>query len=59
MSALPVPLTAATVLAAATGLVYTVTLFGVVLASIVSRSPARRRDARATLAILIRRAPKP
>ncbi|MGW7555640.1 hypothetical protein [Streptomyces rimosus] len=58
MSALPTLLTDATVLAAATGLSYSVTLLGVALVSVASRSPARRRDARATLAILLRRKPR-
>jgi hypothetical protein len=45
----------ATTLAAATGLTYAVTLLAVALASVASRCPDRRRDARATLTILIRR----
>lgn len=59
MSLLPVLLGDATMLAAVTGFVYTITLVSVALTSIISRSPARRRDARATLAILTRRVPKP
>ncbi|MEY9894270.1 hypothetical protein ABIA31_007956 [Catenulispora sp. MAP5-51] len=59
MPLLPVLLGDATMLAAVTGLVYTIALVSVALTSIISRSPARRRDARATLAILIRRAPTP
>ncbi|GAB2774301.1 hypothetical protein [Streptomyces daliensis] len=58
MSALPTLLTNATVLAAATGLSYSVTLLGVALFSVASRSPARRRDARATLALLLGRKPQ-
>lgn len=58
MSALPALLTDATVLAAATGLSYSVTLLGVALVSVLSRTPTRRRDARATLAILVRRLPR-
>ncbi|MFD4907765.1 hypothetical protein [Kitasatospora purpeofusca] len=58
MSALPALLSDATVLAGATGFVYTVTLLGVALTSVASRSPARRRDARETLTILVRRRPK-
>ncbi|GCD37830.1 MULTISPECIES: hypothetical protein [Streptomyces] len=58
MSALPTLLTDATVLAAATGFSYSVTLLGVALVSVASRSSARRRDARATLAILLRRKPR-
>ncbi|MFJ8334398.1 hypothetical protein [Streptomyces sp. NPDC094437] len=50
-------LTDATVLAAVTGLTYSATLLGVALASVLSRTPARRRDARATLTILVRRKP--
>lgn len=46
-------LTDATVLAAVSGLSYSVALLGVALVSVVSRTPARRRDARATLAILV------
>lgn len=59
MSLLPVLLGDATMLAAVTGFVYTITLVSVALTSIISRSPVRRRDARATLTILTRRAPKP
>ncbi|WP_329293269.1 hypothetical protein [Streptomyces sp. NBC_01455] len=55
MPALPALLSDATVLAAATGFSYSVTLLGVALVSVVSRTPARRRDARATLTILVRR----
>ncbi|MFF4353803.1 hypothetical protein [Streptomyces sp. NPDC001530] len=58
MPALPALVTDATVLAAATGLSYSVTLLGVALVSVASRTPARRRDARATLAILVRRTPR-
>jgi len=58
MSALPTLLSDATVLAGTTGFVYAVTLLGVALTSVISRSPARRRDARETLAILVRRRPK-
>ncbi|MFC5181993.1 hypothetical protein [Actinomadura harenae] len=57
MSVLPALLTNATILAAATGLTYAVTMFSVALVSVASRSPARRRDARATLALLVRRGP--
>lgn len=55
MSAL---LTHATVLAAASGLSYSVALLTVALVSVVARTPARRRDARATLALLLRRVPR-
>ncbi|MBC2879082.1 MULTISPECIES: hypothetical protein [Streptomyces] len=57
MSTLPALLTDATALAAATGLTYTTTLLTVALVSVVSRNPDRRRDARATLTILVRRRP--
>ncbi|MFJ2876830.1 hypothetical protein ACIPJN_07630 [Streptomyces sp. NPDC086796] len=59
MSALPALLSDATALAGATGFVYTFTLLSVALVSVASRSPARRRDARETLAILVWRRPKP
>ncbi|MDF2269269.1 hypothetical protein P2Q00_28075 [Streptomyces coacervatus] len=55
MSAL---LTNVAALAAASGLSYSVALLSVALVSVVSRTPARRRDARATLALLLRRAPR-
>ncbi|WP_330301595.1 MULTISPECIES: hypothetical protein [unclassified Streptomyces] len=55
---MPALLTEATVLAAASGLSYSAALLGAALVSVVSRTPARRRDARATLAILVRRAPR-
>ncbi|MFI8816044.1 MULTISPECIES: hypothetical protein [unclassified Streptomyces] len=58
MSVLPTLLIDATTLAAATGLVYTGTLLGVAFVSVASRNPARRRDARATLMILVRRRPR-
>ncbi|MEV6164622.1 hypothetical protein AB0L71_22375 [Streptomyces sp. NPDC052052] len=51
-------LTNATALAAATGLAYTGTLLGVAFVSVVSRDPDRRKDARATLMILVRRRPQ-
>ncbi|WP_171168592.1 hypothetical protein [Streptomyces sp. I05A-00742] len=54
---MPALLTDATALAAATGLTYTATLLTVALVSVVSRNPDRRRDARATLTILVRRRP--
>ncbi|PRY01894.1 hypothetical protein [Allonocardiopsis opalescens] len=58
MSTLLTLLTDATVLAAATGLAYALTLVGVALVSVVARTSTRRRDARATLAILVRRNPR-
>ncbi|MET9294144.1 hypothetical protein [Streptomyces sp. NPDC003077] len=48
-------LTDATALAATTGLTYAGTLLGVAFVSVVSRDPERRKDARATLMILVRR----
>lgn len=45
-------------LTAATGLVYTGAVVTVAASSVLFRSPQRRRDARATLAILIRRGGK-
>ena len=59
MSLLPALLGDATMLAAVTGFIYTMMLVSIALTSIISRSPARRRDARATLAILTRRSLKP
>ncbi|WP_067476809.1 hypothetical protein [Actinomadura hibisca] len=59
MPTLPVLLTNAAVLTAATGLIYTLALLGVAFVSVASRTPARRRDARATLAILMRRGSRP
>ncbi|MFD7739269.1 hypothetical protein [Streptomyces sp. MJM8645] len=47
--------TAAAVLAAGAGLLYGVVLAIVSLASVLARTPDRRRDARSTLAILSRR----
>ncbi|MEU1898884.1 hypothetical protein ABZ512_10920 [Nocardiopsis dassonvillei] len=55
MSTLLAPLIDATVLAAGAGLIYALALFGVAVVSVVSRTPTRRRDARATLEILARR----
>ncbi|MFI5619008.1 hypothetical protein [Streptomyces sp. NPDC051567] len=46
-----------TALAAATGLTYAGAVVTVAAASVLSRSPERRRDARATLTILMRRRP--
>ncbi|AXG78658.1 hypothetical protein [Streptomyces paludis] len=57
MSLLPAVLNDIAALTAVTGMTYAVTLLAVATASIASRSPARRRDARATLAILMRRRP--
>ncbi|MFE2106687.1 hypothetical protein ACFXAF_12580 [Kitasatospora sp. NPDC059463] len=48
-------LTDAATLAGATGLAYTTAVLTVALASVLFRTPARRRDARATLALLLRR----
>ncbi|QDY76807.1 hypothetical protein [Streptomyces qinzhouensis] len=47
----------ATVLAAAGATTYTAVLATVALTSVLSRTPDRRRDARATLTILLRRRP--
>lgn len=55
MSILPSVLHDAAALTAATGLAYTVAVVTVAVASVVARSPERRRDARATLTILLRR----
>ncbi|MDF9816785.1 hypothetical protein [Streptomyces sp. SPB162] len=44
----------AAALSAATGLAYTVTVVTVAASSVLFRSPQRRRDARATLTILMR-----
>lgn len=57
MSTLPALLTNASALAAVVCLTYTTTLLSVALVSVVSCNPARRRDARATLTILVRRWP--
>lgn len=45
----------AATLTAATGLAYATAIFTVAASSVISRSPERRRDARATLTILVRR----
>ncbi|MFD8978464.1 hypothetical protein [Streptomyces sp. NPDC059564] len=45
----------AATLTAATGLVYAGAIAAVAGSSVLSRNPQRRRDARATLAILMRR----
>lgn len=45
----------AATLSAATGLAYTGVVATVAVSSVVLRTPQRRRDARATLAILMRR----
>ncbi|MFG2669050.1 hypothetical protein ACGFY6_33025 [Streptomyces sp. NPDC048387] len=45
----------AATLTAATGLTYAGAVVTVAASSVLSRSPERRRDARATLAILVRR----
>ncbi|MGI5167338.1 hypothetical protein ACQEU3_23625 [Spirillospora sp. CA-253888] len=58
MPVLPTLLANAAVLTAATGFIYTMALLGFALVSVASRKPARRRDARATLAILMRRSPR-
>ncbi|WP_019629465.1 hypothetical protein [Actinomadura atramentaria] len=58
MPALPSLLTNAPVFAAAAAFTYALTLCGVALVSVTSRSPARRRDARSTLAILLGRSPQ-
>ncbi|MCX4529854.1 MULTISPECIES: hypothetical protein [Streptomyces] len=57
MSVLPSVLHDAAALTAATGLAYTGAVVTVAAASVLSRSPERRRDARATLTILVRRRP--
>ncbi|MEW5630129.1 MULTISPECIES: hypothetical protein [Streptomyces] len=48
----------AATLSAATGLAYTGVVVTVAVSSVVFRAPQRRRDARATLAILMRRGGK-
>ncbi|MEU5403417.1 hypothetical protein ABZ348_29485 [Streptomyces sp. NPDC005963] len=48
----------ASVLAAVTGFTYTGTVLGVAFVSVASRNPERRRDARTTLTILVRRRPQ-
>ncbi|MER5492220.1 hypothetical protein ACWD6I_18335 [Streptomyces sp. NPDC002454] len=55
MPTLPVLLQDATALAAAGAAAYTVLLGTVALASVLASTPERRKDARATLAILMRR----
>ncbi|MFC9295737.1 hypothetical protein ACFTWH_10535 [Streptomyces sp. NPDC057011] len=55
MSVLPSVIHDAATLTAATGLAYTAAMVTVAAASVLSRSPERRRDARATLTILMRR----
>ncbi|WP_199834674.1 MULTISPECIES: hypothetical protein [unclassified Streptomyces] len=55
MSTLPILLTETAVLAAFTGALYTAGVASVAVVSVVSRSPERRRDARETLKILLRR----
>ncbi|MFE5977250.1 hypothetical protein ACFQ64_34400 [Streptomyces sp. NPDC056460] len=48
----------AATLSAATGLAYTATVATVAASSVLFRNPQRRRDARATLTILMRRGGK-
>ncbi|WP_330300425.1 hypothetical protein [Streptomyces sp. NBC_00503] len=55
MSVLPSVLDDAAVLTAVTGLAYTGAVVTVAASSVLSRSSERRRDARATLTILLRR----
>ncbi|MFI8105432.1 hypothetical protein [Streptomyces sp. NPDC086023] len=55
MSVLPAVLNDAAAVAAATGLAYTGAVVAVAAASVLSRSAERRRDARETLMILMRR----
>ncbi|MFI2077640.1 hypothetical protein [Streptomyces triculaminicus] len=55
MPVLPPALHDAAVLTAATGLAYTTAVVTIAAFSILCRSPERRRDARATLTILLRR----
>ncbi|MFD7258390.1 hypothetical protein [Streptomyces sp. NPDC059874] len=55
MPVLPSILHDAAVLTAITGLTYTGAVVTVAASSVLSRSPERRRDARATLTILLRR----
>ncbi|MFD6874357.1 MULTISPECIES: hypothetical protein [unclassified Streptomyces] len=57
MSVLPSVLHDGAALAAATGLTYAGAIVTVTAASVLARSPERRRDARATLTILMRRRP--
>lgn len=55
MSNLPALLNDATVIAAVGGLTYTGAVVVVAATSVLARNPDRRRDARATLTILLRR----
>ncbi|MFD9410137.1 hypothetical protein ACFWBN_24430 [Streptomyces sp. NPDC059989] len=55
MSVLQSVLHDAAALTAVTGLTYTGAVVTVAASSVLSRSPERRRDARATLTILLRR----
>ncbi|MER7950366.1 hypothetical protein ABTY59_23565 [Streptomyces sp. NPDC096079] len=55
MSVLPALLNSTTELAAAAGVLYTASVTVTAAASVFSRSPGRRRDARQTLTILLRR----
>lgn len=55
MSALPALLHSGAELAAAASILYTASVAVAAAASVFSRSPERRRDARQTLAILLRR----
>lgn len=55
MSALPSLLTDPLTLTAVTGFAYTAALVSAAVVSVAARNPTRRRDARATLAILVRR----
>ncbi|THA33688.1 hypothetical protein [Streptomyces sp. A1547] len=49
----------AATLSSATGLAYTIAVATVAASSVLFRSPQRRRDARATLTILMRRNDRP
>ncbi|GGY83056.1 hypothetical protein CP967_22805 [Streptomyces nitrosporeus] len=57
MPVLPALLQDAATLAAAGGTLYTAVLAAVALTSVLAATPDRRRDARATLTILMRRRP--
>ncbi|WP_052850925.1 hypothetical protein [Streptomyces avicenniae] len=55
LSTLTPDATTAAVLVAGTGLLYAIVLGVVALTSVLARTPARRRDARSTLTILVGR----
>ncbi|MFE7511446.1 hypothetical protein ACSCBZ_02795 [Streptomyces niveiscabiei] len=55
---LPQLLTYAAALSGGAGLLYTSVLFLVALVSVLAPTPERRKDARTTLSILVRRRPR-